>query len=277
MYAYVELELLSGAPVFNTQRARQGFLERAAKAGAAQGVRLLAFSLQRDRAGLVVHTQASGLARWAGHLRAGHALWRRHQGRPLSWGEPALIPLPGEGVALEFARGLLRMGKPDPLADPGCALRDAVGLRESVAFDPSWLRAQAGPTAWLEAAGLGLLRLPRLSLRGPAPFVSWWQVEAAVEAATGERAGAKGQRVLRVQLATRCGWMADALAAVTGVGIPAIRRAQRCPPRPTLSAALAWVRDPGLRARLRRGSVSADSPQEGACPAPSNSSIKLVG
>ncbi|MCB9792263.1 MAG: hypothetical protein H6741_06010 [Alphaproteobacteria bacterium] len=275
MYAYVELEPLTGAPAFTSLSARQGFLERASRVGAPLGVRLLAFALQPDRAALLVTGREEGLPRWAGHLRAGHALWRRHQGEELVWDEPAIIPLPGESVAVEFAQGLMRLGRPDPLADPGCALRDAVGLRESLAFDPSWLRARGSAESWMQAAGLS--RAPRVHLRGPAPFLAWWQVEAAVEAATGERAGGRSQRVLRVQLATRCGWTGEALAALTGVGLAAIRRAQRCPPRPTLAAALTWARDPALRARLPGGSVSADSHQEGACPAPSSSSIKLVG
>ncbi|MCB9742341.1 MAG: hypothetical protein H6740_07075 [Alphaproteobacteria bacterium] len=277
MYAFVELEVLEGAPAFDRPEARRGFLERAARGAGEGGVQLLAYALTRDRAGLVVLGPEVGLSRWVGHLRTAHALWRRYAGRPLGWGEPAIIPLPGPELALDYAMGLHRLGRPDPLADPGSSLWDALGLRESVVFDPAWLRARAAPQRWLEGAGLGLLRPPRLALSGPVPFAAWWQVEAAVRAATGAEPDARPQRVLRVQLAWRAGWTPEALGAITGVGPAAIRRALRCPPRPTLPAALAWLREPELRARLPRGPVRAHLSPERPCPAPSSSSIRLVG
>ncbi|MCB9764711.1 MAG: hypothetical protein H6739_33355 [Alphaproteobacteria bacterium] len=261
MYRYAHLGSADGSPIFDDDTDRLDFLERTARLGRRWGVTLLAFGLRPADAELIFSGQREPAGQWLRLLRSGFAMSRRQRGRPIAWAPSAASTLPDAIYALAFAHRAHRRAQ--GLGDPGSSLWDGLGLRQAVWFDAGWLQRLSSRKALMEGAGL-TGSPPPLGARAPG-YAPWPRIQQAVAAATGADPDARAQRVLRVQVAARCGWTIEALAALGRVGAPAIRRALHLPDRPALAATLAHLQDARLQAWRVTALPEAPCPHRPSC------------
>ena len=130
-------------------------LRHMARRGAAQGVRVLAFSLPAERAQLLVEGPEDELSEWSRTSLSAYGSWRRARNSPVSFrSTPRSVFSDSDAVLIDRAANLHGPSEGlDPLSRSDCSLWDAMGLRELPFFDAGPLRRAATPDKHLRLSG----------------------------------------------------------------------------------------------------------------------------
>ena len=243
-------------PLFRDDRDRMWLLRHMARRGAAQGVRVLAFSLPSERAQLLVEGPEDEISEWSRTSLSAYGSWRRARNSPVSFRSTPRGAFPdSDDVLVDRAANLHGPSEGlDPLSRSDCSLWDAMGLRELPFFDAGPLRRAANPDRHLRLSGSFHLPFDLEPLaRAPAMRAERWAlVEEAWRAATGQEPDSRAAKVPMLQLAAWAGWSRDALCDERRLGDPAVRKALRAPFPPGFLQAIAHLQHPALRHALYR-------------------------